>query len=91
MIRAELSPQTEEFVYQKIGLFGNIKTYRVRISDLEATNLSDLYGEDNSSEKSVRGLANRDVAFRIKSTNEHLLFDKNGIWSEEGINHPLLV
>jgi hypothetical protein len=39
----------------------------------------------------VRGLINRDVAFRLKSTGEVFLFDKNGIWNEAGLNHPLLV
>lgn len=90
VVRAELSPQTEEIVYQKISAFGTINTFRVKISDLEAATLLEIYGENNPSEKSVRGLFNRDVAFRIKSTKELLLFDKNGIWNEEGINHPLL-
>ena len=91
VVRAELSPQTEEILYQKISAFGTINTFRVKISDLEATTLLEIYGENNPSEKSVRGLFNRDVAFRIKSTKELLLFDKNGIWNEEGINHPLLL
>ena len=91
VVRAELSPQTEEIVYQKINAFGRIDIFRVKISDLEATTLLEIYGENNPSEKSIRGLLNRDVAFRIKSTKELLLFDKHGIWNEEGVNHPLLL
>ncbi len=35
VIKAELSPQTEEIVYQKVCLLGTIVTSRVKIIDLE--------------------------------------------------------
>lgn len=51
----------------------------------------EVFGENNYSEKSVRGLVNREVAFRVKSTGELLLFDRNGIWNPETLSHALLV
>jgi hypothetical protein len=40
----------------------------VKISQLEYTPFSELFGENSLNEKSVRGLYNREVAFRIKDT-----------------------
>lgn len=44
VIKAELSPETEEIVYQKVTLFGYLKTSRVSISNLEHLTLYDIYG-----------------------------------------------
>jgi hypothetical protein len=90
VIKMELLPHTEEILIQNINAFGYISTRKVKIDDLEHTTIADQYGEDSLREKSARGLVNRDVVFRNKVTNELLLFDPNGIWSEEGIRHVLL-
>ncbi len=91
VIKAELLANTEEIVYQKITVWGSISTRKAKIQDLEATTLDELFGEADYQERSVRGLLNKEVAFRVKGTGELLFFDKNGIWHEQGINHPLLI
>ena len=63
----------------------------MRISDLELTTLELLVGERDISERGVRGLVNKEVAFKIRDSKELLLFQKGGVWHEEGINHSLLV
>lgn len=87
----EYLPHTEEVAYQKISCWGQLTTHKVRKTDLEAATLLDIFGEDNYSEKSARGLFNREVAFRIKGSKELLLFDKHGIWNYEGITHDELI
>lgn len=92
LLKLELLPNTEELVYQKITFFGTISTKKVKISDLELVNYDELTGEKNPSERALRGYLNQNVAFKVKGTkNEYLFFDKNGIWHEDGLNHPLLV
>ena len=91
VLKMELLPHTEELVYQKVTIWGKISTRKAKISELELVSLEDVFGEGNHSEKAVRGLINRDVIFRIKGTKELLLFDKQGFWHTEGINHQLLV
>ncbi len=91
MLKAELLPNTEEVVYQKLNYLGGLDTRTAKISELESLTFDDLFGENNHSEKSVRGLLNREVAFRVRSTGEVLLFDRNAVWHREGVDHPLLL
>lgn len=67
-IKAELVPQTEEIVYQKISFWGSVITRKVKISDLEQTTLYELLGEKDISERGVRGLINKEVVFKIKDS-----------------------
>ncbi len=88
VVKAELVPHREEVVYQKIALFGGkLNTHRVKIFDLEHITFNELYGENNFSETASRGIFNKEVAFRVKSTGELLFFDRNGVWHDEGLNH----
>jgi hypothetical protein len=91
VIKAELNPSTEEVVYQKISLFGTITTNKVKIQDLQLTTFEELFDDINPHERSTRGLFNKQVAFKIRGSDELLLFEANGTWHEEGINHSLLV
>ena len=70
----ELLPHTEEIVYQKVSIFGGIITNKVRINDLELVSLDDLYKDNDPSERSVRGLANKEVVFKVRETDEYLMF-----------------
>lgn len=67
-IKAELVPQTEEIVYQKISFWGSVITRKVKIADLEQTTLHEFLGEKNISERGVRGLINKEVVFKIKDS-----------------------
>lgn len=37
-----------------------------------------------------RAYVDKDLVFRNTATGELLVFDKDGIWSEEGLKHPLI-
>jgi hypothetical protein len=78
-------------VYQKISVWGTIVTKKVKIADLIHTTMDELVGEKDISERGVRGLINREVVFKIRGSKELLLFEKGGIWHEQGINHSLVV
>lgn len=82
VIKAELNPSTEEVVYQKISVLGTITTNTVKIQDLELATFEELFDDTNPHERSVRGLLNKQVAFKIRGSDELLLFEANGIWHE---------
>jgi hypothetical protein len=80
VFRAELLPETEEVAYQKVTAWGSIATRRVKIGDLELASLEQMLSDGDHSERGVRGLLNRQVAFKVKGSQELLLFERNGIW-----------
>jgi hypothetical protein len=49
VVKMEYLPHTEEITYQKISVWGQLTTHKVRKSDLEAATLSDIFGENNYS------------------------------------------
>lgn len=59
---------------------GKIYTKTVKISELEHVIFDELFENNHVGERSSRGLYNKEVAFRIKSTKELLLFDYDGVW-----------
>ena len=91
MIHAELSPSTEEILFQKVNILGQLTSQRVRIGELEHLTFRDLFDEQDIGERATRGLFNEEVVFRVRPTGELLFFDKQGIWNQETLNHQLLV
>ena len=85
----ELLPETQELLYQKIGTFGIIKTNRVALSELEYFDRSEL--NDLLFYRATRNFIDKDLMFRVKSTGELLVFDAEGLWYEEGINHEFMI
>ena len=63
----------------------------MKVDDLEHTRMDELCDESDVAERGVRGLANKEVVFRISGSEEYLLFEAGGFWHEEGINHKLLI
>lgn len=49
--------------------------------------MEDITSDIDPSEKGVRGFINKNVIFKVKDTNEYLVFEKDGIWFEEGLKH----
>jgi hypothetical protein len=65
----------------------------VSINDIEPVNADtepNKYARDLVFERSIRSVINIDMIFRVKSTGEILMFDKEGLWHEEGLNHELM-
>ena len=85
--RADLLPHTEQVVFTKIGMFGKIKQSVVDISDISKISADSVKEHDLM----FRRLDN-DARFVWKDseTQEIFIFDSNGLWNEEGLNHPLL-
>ena len=53
--------------------------------------MEELTPDTDFSERGTRGLLNKEVAFKVRGSSELLLFERNGVWHQEGVNHPLLV
>ena len=85
--------ETEEIIYQKVTRTGCIRTSRVSVNDIEAVNPEiepTKYKRDLVFERSMRSAIDIDMIFRVKSTGEILMFDREGVWHEEGLNHELM-
>ena len=89
VIKMELNPATEEIIYQKLGHFGCIHTYKTKLSDLEYVDKSSL--NDNVFIRSSRSIVDQKLIFRIKSTGELMMFDIDGVWHEDGLKHELMI
>lgn len=86
-LRADFLPHSEQVVFTKVRLFGTI-THSI----VDTKNLVKI--EAQSIPEHVRLFKRLDLDSRFiwkdNSTGETFVFDSNGIWSEEGLNHPLL-
>ena len=80
-------PHTEQVVFTKVGLFGSIRRTVVDIKDLVKINPSSiefnkrLFRRDDFDSRFV---------WKDSQSGEVFVFVSDGVWSEEGISHPLL-
>ena len=83
---AELLPHTEQVVFHKASMFGQIDRFYVDIRNLEKVDSADvdapLMWEIN--------MFDPDLCFRDAASGEVFVFDKLGQWNQEGLEHPLL-
>jgi len=83
---AELLPHTEQVVFHKADLFGNVKRVIVDIKNLEKIEAdivpSKLLWAVN--------MFDSRMVFRDMETREVFVFDANGIWNEDTLKHKLL-
>jgi hypothetical protein len=86
-IRADLLPHTEQIVFTKFGLFGGIKREIVDIK-----NLGKITPDEVPNSYSVFSRVNfdKDFIWKDSESGRIYIFDKRGIWNEDGINHPLI-
>ena len=83
---AELLPHTEQVVFHKSGLFGSIKKHYVDIANLEK-----LDGDEVDAELLWGiNMFDKDLIFRDASTQEIFVFDQDGIWNKDTLEHKLL-
>jgi hypothetical protein len=83
---AELLPHTEQVVFHKVKFFGGVEKYFVNIHALEKV--------DDSHVRSDLlwniFMFDRSMIFRCSESQEVFVFDRNGIWNKEALDHPLL-
>lgn len=87
VVRMDLLPHLEMIAFQKVGLFGQITTKLVKISDLEK------YEPEWDKENhfwAFNKQIDRDLVYRDRSTGELFCFDSEGFWDWKGISHKLL-
>mmetsp|Transcript_14458 Transcript_14458/g.16169 ORF Transcript_14458/g.16169 Transcript_14458/m.16169 type:complete len:269 (+) Transcript_14458:44-850(+) len=85
--RADLLPHTEQVVFTKIGFFGTLRRSVVDIKHLVKVN-------PESIRENYRMFKRNDFDSRFiwkdSESGEVFIFHSDGVWSEEGINHPLI-
>ena len=83
---AELLPHTEQVVFHKATLFGKQDRHIVDIRNLERVSAdmveSDIIWWIN--------MFDSQMVFRDSFSGEVFVFDSNGIWNQEALEHPLL-
>ena len=83
---AEMLPHTEQVVFQKTRHFGGTAKFVVDIKDLEKVD-ADAIGNNLMWWSPV---FDQTMIFRDMQSQEMFVFDKDGIWNEDTLNHPLL-
>lgn len=83
---AELLPHTEQVVFHKADLFGRVKRVIVDIKNLEKIDA------DIVPSKLLWGvnMFDSNMVFRDMESREIFVFDNNGIWNEDVLQHKLL-
>ena len=83
---AELLPHTEQVVFHKATLFGELVRIYVDIRSLEKIDAdrvpSTLLWDANTFDPNL--------VFRCQDSQEIFVFDSRGIWNKEALEHPLL-
>ena len=83
---AELLPHTEQVVFSKVSLFGQIERHYVDIRHLEKVDADEV----NAPLMWEINMFDPDLCFRDAASGELFVFDKNGFWNKEALEHPLL-
>lgn len=81
-----MMPHTEQVTFLKTKPFGGIDRFVVDIKDLEKVE-ADAVG---NSLMWFSNMFDQNMVFRDMQSGEVFVFDKDGIWNEETLNHPLL-
>lgn len=83
---AELLPHTEQVVFHKAGLFGDVVRHYVDIRNLEKIDASRV----PSALMWDANVYDAELVFRCQESQEMFVFDKRGIWNKQALEHPLL-
>jgi len=86
-IHAELLPHVEQVVFHKVTVMGEVKRHYVPIRNLEKIDASEV----NAPLMWQINMFDPELIFRDSASGEAFVFDKNGIWNKEALEHPLLV
>ena len=83
---AELLPHTEQVVFHKSNNFGQIDRYYVDVHSLEKVDAEDL---DAQMMFAINKFDDQ-LIFKDTRTQQLFVFDKDGIWNKDTLEHPLL-
>lgn len=83
---AELLPHTEQVVLHKTFLFGQVDKHIVDIKNLEKVPAEAI----PNALMWTGNMFDQNLVFRDSESEELFVFDKNGIWNENALKHPLL-
>ena len=83
---AELIPHEEVICFWKSGSFGGIRRIYVDVKNLEKVDAS--FVKNNL--MWTGNMFDQNMVFRDMESLEVFVFDKNGIWNEDTLNHKLL-
>lgn len=83
---AELLPHTEQVVFHKTAMFGGVVRHIVDIRNLEKIGSEDC----GTPLMWTINMFDPDMIFRDSASKEIFVFDKNGSWNAEALEHRLL-
>jgi len=83
---AELLPHTEQVVFHKASLFGGVMRHTVDIKNLEKVEAETL----PTSLMWDINMFDSQMVFRDQESREYFVFDVNGVWNADALEHPLL-
>ena len=83
---AELLPHTEQVVFHKSNLFGSVSKHFVDIKNLEKVGPEVI----NNALMWSGNFYDQNMIFRDMESLEVFVFDKQGIWNQDALKHPLL-
>lgn len=86
-LRADLLPHTEQVVFTKTSFFAEPKYSVVDIKNLKKITPDVVPGGQYLLRTNA---VDKNFIWQDNETQEIFVFDKKGIWSEEGIDHPLI-
>lgn len=80
-------PHAEQVVFTKVGLFGGIRRTVVDVKNLVKINPSAI---DWNKRLFKRDDLDSRFVWKDNESGEIFVFVSDGVWSDEGISHPLL-
>lgn len=83
---AELHPHSEQVVFTKTSLFGKVERHFVDIRNLEKIDAEEI---DHELMWIVHKMDD-ELCFKDCLTGEIFVFDKDGVWNKDALEHPLL-
>ena len=83
---AELLPHTEQVVLHKSFLFGSVDKHIVDIKNLERVSADAIPNKLTW----TSNIFDDNMVFRDMESQQLFVFDKQGIWNETALKHPLL-
>lgn len=86
VLHAELLPHTEQVVFHKGDLFGNVRRIIVDIKNLEKIDAAVVPNKFMW----MVNMFDSTMVFRDMESKEVFVFDANGIWNEDTLKHKLL-
>ncbi|KRW99601.1 hypothetical protein PPERSA_03402 [Pseudocohnilembus persalinus] len=88
--RMDLLPHLEMISVQRVGAGGMLYNKLYRIQDLEYVTFQQVEDQENYFWALCKHVLDKHLIFKCKSTGEYLLFDQQGHWDHQGLNHALL-